>query len=224
MDPSGRYTTQQRIKIIEAYFAAKSVLLTQRQCRKDFGRNNVPTGRTIQRLVAKFQKTGSVADAHKGQDRLSFGIIPENIQSLRKRHEDFPRKSTLCLSKETGILRTSVLRILHDDLKLFPYKIQILQRQADQNKSERDTILWRYQSKDWKWPWLVGFERFERCWPLWTLWGICYTSCLPKFGHQTLNCPFVRYIVPAKISPALPLSEELILWQSTLLWFWSVAA
>ena len=62
------YTTQQRIKIIEAYFAAKSVLLTQRQCRKDFGRNNVPTGRTIQRLVAKFQKTGSVADAHKGQD------------------------------------------------------------------------------------------------------------------------------------------------------------
>ena len=141
MDPSGRYTTQQRIKIIEAYFAAKSVLLTQRQCRKDFGRNNVPTGRTIQRLVAKFQKTGSVADAHKGQDRLSFGIIPENIQSLRKRHEDFPRKSTLCLSKETGILRTSVLRILHDDLKLFPYKIQILQRQADQNKSERDTIL-----------------------------------------------------------------------------------
>ena len=68
--------------------------------------------------------------------------------------------------------------------------------------------MWRYQSKDWKWPWLVGFERFERCWPLWPLWGICYTSCLPKFGHQTLNCPSIRYIVPAKIFPALPLCQK----------------
>ena len=92
MDPSGRYTTQQRMKIIEEYFAAKSVLLTKRQCRKkNFGKNNVPNGRTIQRLVAKFQKTGSVADAHKGQDRSSFGIIPKNIQNLRECQEDFPR-------------------------------------------------------------------------------------------------------------------------------------
>ena len=29
MDVSGRYTVQQRIKIIEAYFATKSVILTQ---------------------------------------------------------------------------------------------------------------------------------------------------------------------------------------------------
>ena len=32
------------------------------------------------------------------------------------------------------------MRILHDDLKLFPYKIQILQRQTDQNKAERETF------------------------------------------------------------------------------------
>ena len=100
MDPSGHYTTQQRIKIIEAYFAAKSVLLTQRQCRKDFGRNNVPDGRTIQRLMAKFRKTGSVADAHKDRHRSSFGIIPVNIQNLRERHEESPRKSTRRLSQK----------------------------------------------------------------------------------------------------------------------------
>ena len=67
--------------------------------------------------MAKFRKTRSVVDAQKGQDRSSFGIIPENIQNLRERHEDFPRKSTRRLSQETGISRTSVLRILHDDLK-----------------------------------------------------------------------------------------------------------
>ena len=38
--------------------------------------------------------------------------------------------------------------------------------------------------------------------------GICHTSCLPKFGHETLNCPSIRYIVPAKIFPALPLCQK----------------
>ena len=38
--------------------------------------------------------------------------------------------------------------------------------------------------------------------------GLCHTSCLSKFGHQTLNCPSIRYIVPAKISPALPLYQK----------------
>ena len=68
--------------------------------------------------------------------------------------------------------------------------------------------MWRYSSKDWKWPWLYGFEQFEQFRPLWPLWGICHTSCLPKFGHQTLNCPSIRYIVAAKISPAFPMCQK----------------
>ena len=128
------------MKSIKVYFAAKSVLRTQRQCRKDFGRNNVPDGRTIQCLVAKFQKTGSVADAHESRHHSLFSITPENIQNLRERHEESHRKSTCSLSQETGISRTSVLRMLNDDLKLFPYKIQILHRQTDQNEVERETL------------------------------------------------------------------------------------
>ena len=137
MDPTRSYTTQQRIKIIELYFVTKSVLLTQRQCRRDFGRNNVPVRRTVQRLVAKFRETGSVADAHKCHiGRHRSAIIPENIQNLRAHLEESPRKSTRCLLQGIGISRTSVLRILHDGLKLFPYKIQIFQRQTDNNKAE----------------------------------------------------------------------------------------
>ena len=51
-----------------------------------------------------------------------------------------PRKSTCHLSQETDVSRKSFLKILHNDLKLFPYKIQILQRQTDQNKAERETF------------------------------------------------------------------------------------
>ena len=106
MDPTGRYTTQQRIKIIEAYFTAKSVLLTQWQCRKDFGRNNVPDGRTIQRLVAKFRKTDACSISElrgrcsQSRDRSSFGIIPENIQNLPERHEDFPENQHAVFHKK----------------------------------------------------------------------------------------------------------------------------
>ena len=63
MNPTGWFTTQQWIKIIEACLSTKSVLLTQRKFRRDFGRNSVPDRRTIQRLVTKFWKTGNVADA-----------------------------------------------------------------------------------------------------------------------------------------------------------------
>ena len=137
---------------MELYYAAADknhrVLLCRKISSSDTSaiqercwQEQLPNGRTIQRFVAKFQKTGSVADAHKGQECSSLSTIPENIQNLRQRHEDFHRKSTVCLSKETGILRTSVLTILYDDLKLFPYKIQILQRQTDQNKAEREIIL-----------------------------------------------------------------------------------
>ena len=54
----------------------------------------------MQNLVAKFQKTENVADAHKRHE---------------ERHEESPRKSTGHLSQETSISRKS--------LKLFPYKI-----------------------------------------------------------------------------------------------------
>ena len=51
----------------------------------------------------------------------------------------------------------------------------------------------------------------EWCWPMLTTMafvGTCHTFCLPKFGHQVLNCPSIRYIVPAKIFPALSLCQK----------------
>ena len=82
-----------------------------------FGRHNVPDRRTIQHLVAKFRETGSVADAHKGHSgQHCSAIIPENIQNLRERLEEYSGKSTPHFLQETGISRTSFLRILHDDL------------------------------------------------------------------------------------------------------------
>ena len=78
MDRTGRYTTQQWIKIIEVHFYTKSVLLTQRQCRRDLGGNDVPDGRKIQRLVAKFRKCG------RCPQRLASFIVRHNSWEYSK--------------------------------------------------------------------------------------------------------------------------------------------
>ena len=76
MDPNERFTMQQQVKIIEAYLATKSVVLTQQQGRRDFGSNNVPDRRSIQRLVATFLETASEADAtQRPQWSTSFKTI-----------------------------------------------------------------------------------------------------------------------------------------------------
>jgi len=37
---------------------------------------------------------------------------------------------------QVGISRTSMMRVIHSDLKLFPYKVQILQAQNQANKNQ----------------------------------------------------------------------------------------
>ena len=99
MDPSGRYTRQERIKIIEAYFAAKSVLLTQLLAGTMYlkeGQLNVwwPNfGRQMFNFRIEWQMLTS-------RDHSSFGIIPGNIQNLRERHEDFPENQHAIFHKK----------------------------------------------------------------------------------------------------------------------------
>lgn len=138
MADSYQYSTHQRTKIVEFYSATKSIVLTQRQFARDFGRRRIPSKKTIQRIIAKFRETGSVRNNNKGHSGPPISVrTPAKIDTLRDRLEESPRKSSRRLSQEVRISKTSVLRILHKDLHLFPYKIQILQIQTDRKKQER---------------------------------------------------------------------------------------
>ena len=90
MDPTGQFTTQQRTKIIEAYFAISS--LTQRQCRGDFGRDNVPDRKTIQSLVGErererkrereVEKTTYLNEEYFGLTSLSIHVIYISLETV----------------------------------------------------------------------------------------------------------------------------------------------
>ena len=85
MDPATRYSLQERIKIVEAYFATKSLIQTQRQFRRDFPGRNAPPRVTILRLLNKFREAGSVQDMNKGHSgRPRSARTDPNIDNERK--------------------------------------------------------------------------------------------------------------------------------------------
>ena len=195
-------------KIIETYFAAKSVLKNSKNLPKNsdtaamqeyFGRNNVPDGRAIQRLVAKFRKTGSVADAHKGLDRLSFSIIPENIHNLRKRHEDFPENQYTFFHKKLAFQEDQFWGFSMMTLSSFLTKFWSCRGKLIKIKQNKKHFV------------KISVNRLKMtltCW-IWTmLTTVAFVGHLLHFLSQTLNCPSIRYIVPAKIYPALPLCQK----------------
>ena len=76
--------------------------------------------------MQKFERDGSIADAPRaGRPRTSRS--DENISLLKDLLTDSPDKSVRRSSSETGIPKTCVNDIIRKDLKLFPYKIQIMQ-------------------------------------------------------------------------------------------------
>lgn len=105
----------------------KSLIQTQRQFRRDFPGRNAPTRVTILRLLDKFRETGGVQDKKKGHSgRPRSARTDPNIDNVREHLARSPSKSTRRLLQETDLSRTSVIRIMHQDLHMFPFKIQIL--------------------------------------------------------------------------------------------------
>ena len=87
MDPATQYSVQERIKIVEAYLATKSLIQTQRQFRRDFPGRNAPTRVTILRLLDEFRETKSVENKNKGHSgRPRSARTDPNIDNVRGHH------------------------------------------------------------------------------------------------------------------------------------------
>lgn len=122
-----RYTVPQRVKVIEIYYRNQlSIRRTFRALREIHGPNNRPTEATIRRIVSKFEATGSVENLPTPRRRRSARSL-ENIAAVRENVQETPKLSILRRSQELGLSPSSVWRILHLDLKLHPYKIQLTQ-------------------------------------------------------------------------------------------------
>lgn len=132
-----RYTIPQRVLIVKTFYLNnESIVATIRNLRRDFGRNNVPSVNTIRQLVRKFEQTGEVKDLPRS-GRFRTVRTPENIERVRESVVERPETSTRHRSQELGIRRTSLGTILHKDLHLRPYKIQLTQELQPRDHESR---------------------------------------------------------------------------------------
>ena len=122
-----RYTSQQRVEIIKIYYRnSESVASTLRALRPIYGRNNRPSRSTIERLVEKFESTGTVQNVPVPVRQRSARSV-ENIAAAEASVEESPNVSLTRRSQALGISVTSLWRILRNDLGLHPYKIKLTQ-------------------------------------------------------------------------------------------------
>lgn len=121
------YTTEQHIQMIKFYYQNHcSLVQTLRALRPFYGRRGGPSKSTLQRLVTKFETTGSVNSQPAPVRQRNVRSV-ENIAAVRESVQENPRQSIPRRAQELGLSQTSTWRILRRDLSLYPYKIQLTQ-------------------------------------------------------------------------------------------------
>lgn len=121
-------STEQKIFLVATFFAnQQSLVVTLRHFRQEYGRQRLPRS-TLQGIIAKFQRFGTVLDRHKGNSgRHRTGRTGEN----RTRIEELIRVGTptslRILAREVGdISYVTVRAILKFDIKARPYHLELL--------------------------------------------------------------------------------------------------
>lgn len=148
-----RFTGEQRAFCVKNYYKnGDSCTVVRRLFRVEFGLhdlNQCPSESVIRSWVRKFEATGSTLNK-KPEGRPRSTRTEETINEVRTSVQRDPGLSTRKRSAELALSRTSLRRILAKDLKLHPYKIQLVQELKPDDLNLRrvfvETMLERFRS------------------------------------------------------------------------------
>lgn len=121
------FSLEERFEILKTYFQSQCcVAETVRILKRNMSREKAPSGTAVVKLVKKVRETGLLLDNRSGP-RARTVRTPENIEAVARNVRQNPSTSTRRRSQQLAISRTSLRRILHKDLGLFAYKVQMTQ-------------------------------------------------------------------------------------------------
>jgi hypothetical protein len=131
------YTDKEKAKLVGTFIEEgrnyKSFTTRIRRDAKN-GRASVPDNKSIKKWTKQFEMKGSIQDL-RGKNQPKRVRTEANIERVRKHFEKHPhdsvRRNGLQLKKST------VHRILKEDLQWHPYKIQMLQKLRNQDHASR---------------------------------------------------------------------------------------
>jgi len=97
---------------------------------------DAPSIQIIRKWIRNFVETGSTLEKPKsGRPRSSRTV--ENVESVNLSVHDNPNLSIRKRASALNVHRSTVHRILHKDLKMHPYKIQLVQELKPQDANQR---------------------------------------------------------------------------------------
>ena len=99
-----------------------------RKLRTDFGRREALSASYVRYLVKKVTETGILIwFIDEKRDKPKTVCTPENIAAVAESVCEAPSTSIHRRAQQLNILETLLRRILHKDLSMMPYKVQLVQ-------------------------------------------------------------------------------------------------
>ena len=118
-----KMTTQEKMQCVSWFIETKSDVQTQQNYRSKYGKDPLSCP-LICLWNKKFMETGTVFDTRRsGQPRTS----EENIERVRQAFQRSPMKSIHTAARQLELPRSTMHKVLHKNLKLYAYKVQMLQ-------------------------------------------------------------------------------------------------
>ena len=105
----------------------------ERRFRREYQRDP-PNAKTIRVWKHNFLETGSVAKKHGGGRK---SVSEDNVQRISETFLRSPRKSIRRASQELAIPKSTVHRVVRKRLKLYAYKLQLLQALKPNDRPQR---------------------------------------------------------------------------------------
>uniref|UniRef100_A0A6P7GIP0 Uncharacterized protein LOC114343176 n=1 Tax=Diabrotica virgifera virgifera TaxID=50390 RepID=A0A6P7GIP0_DIAVI len=124
-----QWPAEQRAFMLESFFKSNDSTMARRRFCEHFNIRHLadaPSASLVNNWIKRFRATGSVIN-HKPAGRPRTMRTPDNIDRVRRAVNRHPRRSVRKHSQSLRLARTSVQRILRNDLKFHPYKIQLCQ-------------------------------------------------------------------------------------------------
>ena len=115
----------------------KSVVIVRRKFRSKYPhcRNNIPSRKVIRILYSCFTRINK-GNVHRQRPPVG----PLIIETINKFYQENPSTSIRQVAQHVIICKTSVHKVVRKKIKLYPYKIQIVQSQEDPDYEKRESF------------------------------------------------------------------------------------
>ena len=121
---------------VELFIRTGSITETQRGFRREWNQQEAPSPNAIRRWVRQWREESSVT-FKKPPGRSSSVRTPDNIALVLASVSRSPRRSAHKHSQTLRMFDMSVRRILHSDLSLHPYKLQVVHALSNRDREMR---------------------------------------------------------------------------------------